>query len=140
MIIYLLAALQKEKMKINKNVGTGRDKKFCFFFHRKLLCFIAHIYIYFFKIFIGGEKVHKSVWFVFESIKFVWDKNKSKSTCFDSLNTYWRLVHESPVRRKLNVKTNNFLSWYCFSKMKCLPSWSFAQLIVVDIQSPLDAF
>ncbi|XP_066978160.1 uncharacterized protein [Macrobrachium rosenbergii] len=47
---YLLAALRREKMKIKKSTGTGK----------------------------GVHEVYTSSWFAFDSLKFLWDKNKPK--------------------------------------------------------------
>nr|XP_034192516.1 uncharacterized protein LOC117609875 [Osmia lignaria] len=51
-IEYLLAGLRREKLKIKRSVGTGK----------------------------GTQEVYKSQWFAFESMQFLWDKNKSRRT------------------------------------------------------------
>ncbi|PNF39635.1 hypothetical protein B7P43_G05676 [Cryptotermes secundus] len=49
---YLLASLRRERMKMKKQTGTGK----------------------------GADEVYKSSWFAFESLRFIWDKNKSRPT------------------------------------------------------------
>ncbi|XP_029051956.2 uncharacterized protein LOC114880279 [Osmia bicornis bicornis] len=51
-IEYLLAGLRREKLKMKRSVGTGK----------------------------GTQEVYKSQWFAFESMQFLWDKNKSRRT------------------------------------------------------------
>lgn len=48
----LLAALRREKMKINKNKGTGKD----------------------------ADDIYTSSWFAYESMQFLLDKNKARTT------------------------------------------------------------
>ncbi|XP_066978159.1 uncharacterized protein [Macrobrachium rosenbergii] len=75
---YLLAALRREKMKIKKSTGTGK----------------------------GVHEVYTSSWFAFDSLKFLWDKNKPKpasSTNFPGKEVSLLRLREGNHMRKITL-------------------------------------
>jgi len=43
--------------------------------------------------FLGADEVYKSSWFAFESLRFIWDKNKPRPT----LSTVKLLVYQNTI-------------------------------------------
>ncbi|XP_046143096.1 uncharacterized protein LOC123988135 [Osmia bicornis bicornis] len=79
---YLLAGLRREKLKMKRSVGTGK----------------------------GTQEVYKSQWFAFESMQFLWDKNKCKrtlSTMEDEVVIVSPEAVEGEVEEQLHIGQNS---------------------------------
>lgn len=60
--------------------------------------------------FLGTDEVYKSSWFAFESMKFLWDKNKPRSTLSTVSNFYIlqydMYLNDGILTFKLKLKLN----------------------------------